>query len=111
MTDSKTFPLSWGVVGHGIVHCGFNPLKDYRGTTDLHGREMYMERLSIVQSVATTACLEMGEGNEQRPQDIEWIDHEPTKEELDTLKVALEDDAFGPMLTSVEWKNGGDGGE
>lgn len=114
MTDSKTFPLSWGVVGHGIVYCGFNPLKDYRGTKDLHGREMFMERLSIVQSVATAACLEMGEGNEQRPvavisdfqQDIEWLDHEPTKEELDTLKVSLEDDAFGPMLTSVEWKRG-----
>jgi len=116
MTDSKTFPLSWGVVGHGVVYCGFNPLKDYRGTKDLHGREMFMERLSIVQSVATAACLEMGEGNEQRPiaivsdfqQDIEFLDHEPTKEELDTLEVSLEDDAFGPMMNSVNWKKGGE---
>jgi F420-0:gamma-glutamyl ligase len=116
MTDSKSFPLSWGVVGHGIAYCGFNPLKDYRGKKDLHGRDMEMERLSIVQSIATAACLEMGEGNEQRPiavvsefqQDIEWLDHVPTKAELDDLSISIEDDLFAPMLTEVDWVEGGE---
>jgi F420-0:gamma-glutamyl ligase len=116
MTDSKSFPLSWGVVGHGIAYAGFNPLKDYRGSKDLHGREMEMEKLSIVQSIATAACLEMGEGNEQRPiavvnelqQDIEWLDHVPTQDELDDLSISIEDDLFAPMLTSLDWEKGGD---
>lgn len=117
MTDSKSFPLSWGVVGHGIVYCGFNPLKDYRGTKDLFGREMKMERLSLVQSFATAACVEMGEGNEQRPialisdiqQDIEWLDHVPTDDELQELMVSIDDDVFGPLLKGVSWKKGGGG--
>lgn len=117
MTDSKSFPLSWGVVGHGIVSCGFKPLKDYRGTKDLFGREMKMERLSLVQSFATAACLEMGEGDEQRPialisdiqQDVEWVDHVPTKEELAVLDITMDDDAFGPFLKAVEWQKGGGG--
>lgn len=114
MTDSKSFPLSWGVVGHGIVHCGFKALKDYRGTQDLFGRELKMEQLNLVQSVAAAACMEMGEGNEQRPvalvtdiqQDIEWQDRPPTQEELTALYISIEDDAFAPLLTSVEWKRG-----
>lgn len=115
MTDSKSFPLNWGVVGHGIVYCGFNPLKDYRGTKDLFGREMVMERLSIVQSLATAGCLEMGEGDERRPlalitdiqQDMQWQDHEPTQDELAALDISLDDDVFGPFLQAVEWKKGG----
>lgn len=114
MTDSKTFPLSWGVVGHGIVFCGFNPLKDYRGTKDIFGREMQMERLSMVQSFATAACLEMGEGNEQRPialiseiqQDVAWQDHVPTEAELAVLDITIDDDAFGPLLKNVDWQKG-----
>ena len=115
MTDSKSFPLSWGVVGHGIAYSGFMPLKDYRGTKDLFGREMAMERMNLVQSFATAGSLEMGEGNERRPvaliteiqQDIEWLDHSPTKEELSTLEITMDDDAFGPFLKSVEWQKGG----
>lgn len=117
MTDSKSFPLNWGVVGHGIVYCGFNPLKDYRGTKDLFGREMKMERLSLVQSFATAGCVEMGEGNEQRPialitdiqQDVHWLDHVPTDDELQELMVSIDDDVFGPLLQGVNWIKGGGG--
>ena len=115
MTDSKSMPLNWGVVGHGIAHCGFVALKDYRGKPDIFGRKLQMEQLSIVQSVATAACLEMGEGNEQRPfaivseiqQDIEWQDHPPTEQELSSLKIELADDVYAPLLTKVDWKKGG----
>lgn len=40
MSDSRSFPLNWGVVGHGIVHCGFAALKSYVG------RPMSMEGAS-----------------------------------------------------------------
>lgn len=115
MTDSKTFPLSWGVVGHGIAHCGFAALKDYRGTLDLYGREMHMEQLNLLQSLAVSACMEMGEGSEQQPcavitnirQDVEWQNRAPSDQELSVLNIALEDDAYAPMIASVPWKKGG----
>lgn len=112
MTDSKSMPLSWGVIGHAIKYCGFNPLKDYRGTEDLYGRKMVMEQLNIAQCLASSAVLEMGEGSERQPmalitdikQDMLWQDHVPTQAELDNLKISLEDDAFEPMLAKLPWK-------
>lgn len=112
MTDSKSMPLSWGVIGHAIKYCGFNPLKDYRGTEDLYGRKMVMEQLNLAQCLASAAVLEMGEGSERQPmalitdikQDMIWQDHVPTQAELDNLKISLEDDAFEPMLAKQPWK-------
>jgi len=115
MTDSHAIPLNWGVVGHGIVYCGFKALKNYIGTTDLHGREMQMEKLSLVQSLAAAGVMEMGEGNEQQPlalitnikQTLEFQNRPPSKKEIAlSSKVALEDDAFAPFITQVPWKKG-----
>ena len=117
MTDSKSFPLSWGVIGHGVAHCGFAALKDYRGTEDLYGRKLQMEQLNLVQSLAVAGCMEMGEGNERQPcaliseikQDITWQDREPTQAELAALHIELKDDAYAPMISSVPWIKGGQG--
>jgi coenzyme F420-0:L-glutamate ligase/coenzyme F420-1:gamma-L-glutamate ligase len=114
MTDSHAIPLNWGVVGHGIAYCGFRPLKNYVGTPDLHGRLLEMEQLSLVQSLAVAGVMEMGEGSEQQPlavitdikQSIEFQDNPPTLEELQSLHISLEDDAFAPLLTRVPWKKG-----
>lgn len=115
MTDSKSIPLNWGVTGLALAHCGFYPLKDYRGTKDIFGRTMQMEQLSISQSIAAAACLEMGEGNERRPfavasnfqQDIQWQERPPTQAELDSLVISKEDDVYAPLLSAVDWKKGG----
>jgi dihydrofolate synthase / folylpolyglutamate synthase len=113
MTDSASIPLNWGVVGHGIAFCGFNPLKSYIGKPDLFGRLLKMEQVSILQSVATAAVLEMGEGNESTPlavvegvQEVEFHDHVPTDQELAALKIELEDDVFAPILTRAPWERG-----
>jgi F420-0:gamma-glutamyl ligase len=73
-----------------------------------------MEQVNIMQSVTAAAVLEMGEGNESTPlgvvrdvKDVEFLDHEPTATELAQLKIALEDDAYAPILTKAEWKKGG----
>ena len=29
MSDSSGIPLNWGVISHGIAHCGFKALKSY----------------------------------------------------------------------------------
>ncbi len=113
MSDSTSIPLNWGVTGHAIAHCGFNPLKSYIGKPDLFGREMKMEQVNIMQSVTTAGVLEMGEGNEQTPlavvedvRDIEFQDHVPTAEELAVLKIELKDDAYEPILSKADWKKG-----
>lgn len=113
MSDSKSFPLNWGVVGHGIVHCGFKALKSYVGRPDLFGRKMRMEKVNLVQSIVAAAVLEMGEGNEQTPMvivtDIKSIvfqSRPPTTKELKSLKIKLEDDAYAPILVRADWQKG-----
>jgi F420-0:gamma-glutamyl ligase len=111
ISDSSSLPLNWGVTGHAIAHCGFNPLRSYIGKLDLFGREMAMEQLNIAQSVTAAAVLEMGEGAEQTPfavvsdlHNVEFHDHAPTSAELAALRIDIEDDVFAPLLTKAEWK-------
>lgn len=111
LTDSTSIPLNWGVFGRGIAYCGFWPLRNYIGTPDLFGRIMKMEQVSILQSVAAAAVLEMGEGNESTPvcivsqlKGVEWQSHPPTDQELDELKISLEDDVYAPLLQGVTWE-------
>lgn len=115
IADSRSLPLNWGVTGHAIAHCGFNPLRSYIGTPDLFGRLMKMEQLNLAQSITAAAVLEMGEGAEQTPlavatelpDGIEFTDHEPTPTELAALHIELADDIFAPLLTAVSWRKGG----
>jgi len=111
MSDSKSFPLNWGVIGHGIAHCGFETLKSYIGKSDLFGRLMKMEQVNMVQGIAAAGVLEMGEGSEQTPiamitdiKDIIFQDHQPTIKELQSLAINLENDVYAPLLTAVKWK-------
>jgi F420-0:gamma-glutamyl ligase len=116
MSDSSSIPLNWGVVGHAIAYCGFEPLKSYIGKPDLFGRLMKMEQVNVMQSLTTAAVFEMGEGAEQTPlglvsgaKDVVFQDHVPTQAELTALKIELEDDAYAPILTKTEWKKGNGG--
>ncbi|CAN5275571.1 putative folate metabolism gamma-glutamate ligase [soil metagenome] len=111
MSDSTSIPLNWGVVGHAIAYCGFNPLRSYIGKADLFGREMKMEQLSIMQSVTAAAVMEMGEGNEQTPlavvsdlQNVEFATAVPTEFELATQKIEITDDAYAPILEKADWQ-------
>jgi len=113
MSDSTSIPLNWGVIGHAIAYCGFNPLRNYIGKSDLFGRMMKMEQLNIMQSVTAGAVMEMGEGDEQTPlglvsdiQNIEFLDHVPTETEIAALQIEMEDDAYAPILEKADWKKG-----
>lgn len=113
ITDSKTTPLRWGVTGIAVAHSGFNALNSYVGKPDIFGRPMRVEKLNVADSLATSAVAVMGEGNEQTPLAlitdvpfVEFRDSNPTQEELDMLKIAIEDDIYAPLLTSVKWKKG-----
>ncbi len=116
ITDSKTTPLRWGVTGIALAHSGFNALYDYIGQDDLFGRPFVYEKLNIADSLAATAVLEMGEGSEQTPlavieniKNIEFQNRNPSQEELDDLRISLDDDLFAPFLKNANWKKGGRG--
>ena len=67
ITDSRVLPLRAGVVGVALGYAGFSGIKDYRGAADLFGRKLKMTRVDIADSLATSAVLLMGEGNERKP--------------------------------------------
>lgn len=111
LTDSKLTPLRWGVTGTAIAYSGFEPLNDYIGKPDLFGRLMHAEKANIADSLATAAVTEMGEGAEQHPlavvtdaKCVKFQDRNPTQEELDSLKINIEDDVYASMLTAVNWQ-------
>lgn len=113
ITDSRTAPLRWGVTAVAIAYSGFLPLKDYIGTPDLFDRPFHFEKLSIADSLATAASVVMGEGSEQTPlaviADTSFVSfrkNDPSREELDALKISLDKDIYAPFLKSVHWKKG-----
>lgn len=113
ITDSRTTPMRWGVTAIALAYSGFNPLKDYIGKPDLFGRNFHFEKMSIIDNLASAAAVVMGEGAEQTPMAliedvpfVEFQDREPTKKELDQLKISLGEDIYSPFLKSASWKKG-----
>ena len=111
VTDSRSIPMQTGVMGIGIGYCGFQPIIDHRGSSDLFGRKISMVQINLVASLSQVAVCEMGEVAERTPlaliQDIRSIkfqDRKPTQKEIDSLTFSKEDDLYAPILKSVEWK-------
>jgi F420-0:gamma-glutamyl ligase len=114
ITDSKTTPLRWGVTGFGIAWCGFQPLKNYTNSPDLFGRPFVFEQTNMVDSLAAVGTFAMGEGNEQTPlavihdaPHVIYMDHPPTQQEKDNLKIEFTNDIWAPLTNSPLWKKGG----
>jgi putative folate metabolism gamma-glutamate ligase len=110
ITDSKTTPLRWGTTGVSIAHSGFKALNNYIDTPDIFGRKLKYTKASVVDGLAATAVVAMGEGNEQTPvaviSDVPFVrfqDRNPTKKELEDLKIDIHDDLYASLLTSVKW--------
>jgi F420-0:gamma-glutamyl ligase len=89
-------------------------LKNYVDKPDIFNRPLHSTRASILDGLATSAVLLMGEGNEQTPlaviTDLPFVtfqDHAPTSEELQAMQISREDDLYGPLLNSVKWEKGG----
>jgi len=115
ITDSQSVPMRNGVTGIAIGYSGFLPMRDYRGTEDVFGRPLRLERTNLADCLATAAVCEMGEGGECTPlaclsdiHDIVFSTDRPTDPTL-SLKVSMEDDVFAPFFTQVPWKKGGGG--
>ena len=114
VTDSRSFPLRWGVVGTAIVYCGFKGLNNHIGDKDIFGREIHMVQVNVTEALGVAATFVMGEVGEITPfallsdlEKVQFVDHEPTAKELETSKIAIEDDAYAPLLTKADWQKGG----
>lgn len=112
-TDSRSFPLRWGVVGTAINYCGFKGLNNHIGEQDLFGREMKMEQVNVAEALGVAATFEMGEVAEQTPfvlvsdlKNVQFMSEVPSDKELANSKISLEDDLYAPLLTKVDWKKG-----
>jgi len=112
IADSHCTPSRRGTTGISIAYYGFHPLKDYRGTKDIFGREMKMSQSNIVDSLAATAVFAMGEGNEQTPiaiiEDIDFIKFEEYNPSASNpLEIDRDDDIYAPLLKAIKWRRGG----
>lgn len=113
ITDSKTTPLRWGTTGVGVAHSGFEALNNYIGKPDIFGHNLQVTKANVMDALAASAVLVMGEGKEQTPlaeiSDIPFVnfqDRNPTKKELQDLKIDIEDDLYAPILTKADWIRG-----
>ncbi|MFA6047890.1 MAG: coenzyme F420-0:L-glutamate ligase [Parcubacteria group bacterium] len=116
ITDSKSNLLRRGASGIAIAHSGFSALNNYMGKCDCFGYKLKMTKADVVDSLAISAVLVMGEGAEQKPMavisDIPFVKFcrsNPSSKELSELKVKMDDDYHRLLLKSVKWKRGGCG--
>ena len=113
ITDSRTTMMRKGTLGVALSHSGFASLTSYIGKPDIFGRKLKMTKSSIIDGLAASAVLIMGEGDEQTPlaiiEDVPFVKFQadnPSKKELKMLSIPLEDDLYAPMLKAVKWRKG-----
>lgn len=113
ITDSKTTPLRWGTTGIAIAHSGFAALNNYIGKPDIFGRKLKVTKANVLDALAVSAVLVMGEGNEQTPlaiiEDIPFVkfqNRNPSEKELREFHIDMEDDLYRPLLKSIKWRKG-----
>lgn len=116
VTDMAALPLRWGLIAGEIAYSGFKPLKDLTGTPDVFGNHFKYSKVGILNGLAASAGVVMGEGAEQTPLGIitdvpfvEFVDNNPTQKEMNSLKIKPEEDLYGPMISAAPWKKGGRG--
>jgi dihydrofolate synthase / folylpolyglutamate synthase len=101
ITDSTTAPLRRGVTGITLGWCGFLPTYDYVGKKDIFGRTLEVAQINLLDSLATTATLVMGEGKEQTPiviiknaPKIDFQNRAPTQKEEQLAYIDPKEDLF-----------------
>lgn len=67
ISDSRNFPLRLGAMGIALGYAGFLGLKNYVGKKDIFGRKFQFERVNVADSLASSAMVDMGEGDERKP--------------------------------------------
>ena len=114
IVDSDFLPLRWGTIGLALSYSGLEPVRSYSDQADLFGRPLKLTRTNVADSLATAATFVMGEGAEQTPlaviedlPNVKFVAEDPSKEEIAARRTPPSEDSFGPLLTGVEWREGG----
>lgn len=98
LVDTRTSIMRKGCIGICTGCYGLAPLRSYIGTLDLYNRPLTGTKINIADSIAATACMLMGEANEQTPivlvteAEIEYCP--TTQAMIDELIVKLEEDMY-----------------
>ena len=110
ITDSHSLPMRRGATGFGLAHSGFRAIVRYAGRPDIFGRPFKSESANLLDGLSAAAVTVMGEGSEQTPialiEDIDFVDfhnRNPNPEELDELRVPLEDDVYREAFEAINW--------
>ncbi len=67
ITDSIGRPWRKGTTGVALGSAGIETLRDLRGNRDMFGRELLVSETADADSLASAACLLMGEGDDATP--------------------------------------------
>jgi len=100
MTDSHSHALRKGVTGIALAHWGFKATRNLVGAEDLFGRKLKMTMVNVVDSLAVSAVLTMGEAAEACPLAILQCNHIEFTDRTDPseIRIPLEEDLYGPLL-------------
>lgn len=111
ITDSRSTPFRRGAIGLGLAFSGLKPLNDYVGKPDIFGKKLKVTKSSVIDNLASAAVLVMGEGKEQTPLAliseipfIKLVDRNPTKGEIDELRINLDNDLFSALFKKGVWE-------
>ncbi len=107
ISDSRTLPLRKGVLGCGLGYAGFRGLQNLIGAHDLFGRPLKMTQVNLVDALASSAVMMMGEAAEQRP--LALISGAPTEftDEAVSNEIMIDvtGDLYYPMYRDLIAKN------
>jgi dihydrofolate synthase / folylpolyglutamate synthase len=110
ITDSRLLPLRAGVVGIALGYSGFKGVKSYIKTPDIFGRMLEFSQTDVADSLATSAVLLMGEGNECQP--LAVIKDAPViytdKINKKELNIDIKEDIYQPLfekIKKIKYKN------
>lgn len=109
ITDSRLLPMRNGTVGVALGYAGFKGKKDYRGKKDLFGRKFKLSQTDVADSLASSAVLLMGEGDESTP--LALMENAPVlfvkKVDRKELTIDIKKDVYQPLFEKIhklKWK-------
>jgi coenzyme F420-0:L-glutamate ligase/coenzyme F420-1:gamma-L-glutamate ligase len=106
ISDTYSRPFRQAQVDFAIGFAGINPFRDYREKKDLFGQVLRVRNIALVDEIAATAELLMGQGKEARPVVIlkgladAVVDCE--KQSIEELYMSREEDLFKGALSPRE---------
>ena len=101
ISDTYSRPFRRGQVNFAIGMAGLKPFRDYRGTMDLFGQVLKVKNVAVVDEIAATAELLMGQAREKTPvvifkrlSNLSFCE----RSDVDELFISAEEDLFKGSL-------------